>query len=83
MWILVILIVIGLLLGWVSTSGVKPQWVRLVDVFVYGPLLIYAGYLLWNVSGELNKWIAGALVIIGASTITYNLRNYLHESRSS
>ena len=64
------LILVGIL-GWVSTTGVKSQLVRLGDVFIYGPVLIWIGY-------EIDEpWKKYALYLMGSSTITYNLRNYL------
>ena len=68
-----ILIIIGLIIGWVSTSGTKSQWVRLADVFLFGPLLIFAASQVGNV------WLKIALIIVGASTMAYNLKNYLNE----
>ena len=41
--LIIVLIAIGLILGYITTTGVKSQWVRLIDVFIYGPLLIWAG----------------------------------------
>lgn len=39
-----ILICISLFVGYVSTSGSKTQLVRLIDIFVIGPIMIYLGY---------------------------------------
>lgn len=51
---------------------------RLLDVFVYGPLLIFAGILLTGPNG--NTWWVWifkiALIILGAGTMAYNWRNY-------
>jgi len=67
---ILILIIFGVM-GWFSTTGVKSQLVRLGDVFVYGPLLIWIGY-------EIKEpWKQFVLYLMGSSTITYNLRNYL------
>lgn len=48
----------------------KSQNVRLFDVFVLGPLMVYAGIKHPN---PVNKLIA----IAGVGTIIYNLNNYL------
>ena len=51
----------------------KPQWLRLWDVFVLGPVLIYAG-------GRKSNLPVGLRFIIATSgllTIYYNGRNYL------
>lgn len=66
-------IIIGLLIGYLSTSGFKSQFVRILDVVFIGPIGIYAGYLLFNT----NRILAIMLILIGSSTISYNLRNYL------
>lgn len=61
--------------GWITATGKdKAQWVRLVDVFVYGPFLIYIGLHPNHVLSLLERVF---LVFIGATTVTYNLRNYL------
>lgn len=56
-------------LGWMSTSGTKSQLVRLFDVFVFGPVLIWAGR-------RLQSTLDWFLVVFGASTMGYNWRNY-------
>ena len=64
-----------LFLGWWFATGVaKTQLVRLVDVVLYGPFLIYLAYV---VRKYLNPAEAILLLFIGATTITYNLRNFL------
>ena len=68
LWIIVL---IGLILGWLGTSGKKSQLIRLVDIFLIGPLMIYASTLLQDVNTSL------LLAFFGATTITYNLRNYM------
>ncbi len=65
-------IIFGVLLGWYSTSGVKSQFVRILDIAVWGPLVIWAGVLVKE-----PKWVKWLLVLIGSATIAYNLRNYL------
>lgn len=37
-------IIIGLILGYISTYGVKSQNIRILDIVVIGPLMIYFGY---------------------------------------
>lgn len=51
----------------------KSQEVRLIDVFVIGPLLIYTGV---AYKDKLLKILSFSLTIIGAATIIYNGRNY-------
>ncbi len=50
----------------------KSQAVRLVDVAVIGPVMIWAGV-------DLRKkrpWLAALLGVFGVATIGYNARNY-------
>lgn len=55
-----------------TVGDVKAQPVRLADVLVFGPLMIYSG-LGKNPPG----WVKGGLIVIGVGTILYNLQNYL------
>lgn len=50
----------------------KPQVVRLADVAVFGPLMIYAG-----MGKKAPKWVQWGLVLVGVGTIIYNLHYYL------
>lgn len=52
--------------------GLSVQDVRLLDVFVIGPFLIYAG-----MQPQLSKPVRIGLVIFGVATILYNGHNYL------
>ena len=63
-----ILIIIFLILGWITNIDI--QKLRLIDVFIYGPILIYAGF---NIE---NLFLKIMLLFIGSTTISYNLRNY-------
>jgi len=51
----------------------KAQNIRLLDVFVIGPVMVYATTQL----GESNKTLGALLKIFGVATIVYNGRNYL------
>lgn len=73
--LVVVVVAIGLVAGCMATSGVKSQNMRLVDVFFLGPLMIYAGSLTKELGG-LARWL---LIFFGASTITYNGKNWLRE----
>lgn len=50
----------------------KSQYVRLLDVFVIGPVLIYAGTF-----KALPKYLRVFLIVVGILTILYNANNYL------
>lgn len=56
----------------------KTQEIRLIDVFVIGPLLIYTGT---AYKDKLPKMLSLSLVVIGAATIIYNGRNYYENLR--
>ena len=66
-------IIIGLILGYISTSGVKSQKIRILDIVVIGPLMIYFG-----ASHQPTNFFSLLLIFFGATTMTYNLKNYLH-----
>jgi hypothetical protein len=73
-----LVIIISLVVGWISTGGKKSQFVRLVDVFVIAPVCMYAGSLMWDSSrSSLHNVLSLALVFIGGATLSYNLKNYL------
>ena len=77
--ILVIIIFIGLIIGYINTSGSKSQNIRLMDIFIIGPIMIYLG---WYIYKNINKYnytkiMSLILIFFGASTITYNLKNYI------
>lgn len=49
----------------------KSQTVRIVDVFILGPLMARAGWMLRD------KPIGSALLFVGVLTSLYNARNFL------
>jgi hypothetical protein len=49
----------------------KAQWVRLVDVFAVGPLMLIAA------RETRTPWIRAGLVVFGVATVVYNAYNYL------
>lgn len=53
----------------------KTQQIRLLDVFVLGPLMIRAGWL------EKDRLIGRIMLFAGGATIAYNYQNYLEEQR--
>lgn len=48
----------------------KTQDVRLIDVLVLGPFMIYAGLKLKD------PWMRTAMIAAGGATIAYNWQNY-------
>ena len=74
-YLLIILSVIFAILGWVLADGnSKAQYVRLIDVFVYGPYLTYLAFQKTYVFTIVEKIF---LLFLGVTTITYNGKNYL------
>jgi hypothetical protein len=72
-----ILAVLFAFLGWYSAPGSgKAQYVRLLDVLLYGPFLLYLSYRAPGpyTFSEAEKIF---LLFLGVTTITYNLRNYV------
>tara|TARA_R100000005_G_C4955463_1_gene174169 strand:- start:374 stop:580 length:207 start_codon:yes stop_codon:yes gene_type:complete len=51
---------------------VKTQRIRLIDVFVLGPLMVYAS----TVIPKRHATTKAAMAVFGVSTIVYNWRNY-------
>jgi hypothetical protein len=52
----------------------KSQWVRLLDIFVLGPFMIYYAI---QTAGEVGWEMAGGLFVVGVLTILYNGMNYI------
>jgi hypothetical protein len=51
---------------------VKSQPIRLLDIFVIGPLMVVGGVMLW----KRNKLVAAPLAFFGVTTVGYNVVNY-------
>lgn len=62
---------IGAVVGWQTAGQPKAQGIRLLDVGLLGPLLIYAS------SRCAGEGLRTGLLAAGAATIAYNGRNYL------
>jgi len=52
----------------------KSQTVRLIDVFVISPIIIYAGVKYFKV---MPKFLSLSLITIGVATAVYNGRNFM------
>jgi hypothetical protein len=62
-----------------DTINGKAQWVRVLDVFAIGPLMIAGGGALYK-----DSKIAGSLLVLfGLATIFYNGRNWYVTERAS
>ncbi len=55
-------------------SGLKGQPVRLWDVFILGPAMVYGGYRLNRRSGD--RGIGGFLILAGVLTVAFNGANF-------
>jgi len=68
-------ILAGAVIGWIFAGrrGTKGQGVRLMDVFILGPLMAQAG--LWESRDK--PWAQALMRAAAGATVTYNLRNYL------
>lgn len=51
----------------------KPQDLRLVDVFVLGPFMVWVGLRAQTVP----QWARAGMIAAGVATTVYNGRNYL------
>jgi hypothetical protein len=54
----------------------KPQHVRLMDVFLLGPFMVWAGFQLKHPAAKI------AMVTSGVGTVLYNGNNYLRARRT-
>jgi hypothetical protein len=73
--ILTVLAIIFTIFGWYMATGTqKTQFVRLFDIFIYGPFLIYLSMKTTYTFSFLEKVF---LLFIGTTTVSYNLRNFL------
>lgn len=74
-YLLITLSIIFSILGWILANGSsKTQYVRLLDVFIYGPYLTYLAFQT-NYTFTIVEKIF--LLFLGVTTITYNGKNYL------
>ena len=53
----------------------QVQTIRLIDVFVIAPIVIYAGY------KTNDKFLKLSLYVIGIATLVYNGTNYIENKR--
>jgi hypothetical protein len=52
----------------------KSQTIRLIDVFVIAPVLVYAGV---KHRKDMSPMLSNALILFGVATAYYNAKNYL------
>ena len=74
-YFLIIVSILFAIVGWSLASGnSKTQYVRLIDIFIYGPYLTYLAFQRDYVFTLFEKIF---LLFLGITTITYNGKNYL------
>ena len=73
--LIILTISTGLVLGWMSTGGKKSQTIRLLDILLLGPLMIYVAITSYFQIAIHPLWIY-TLLFFGATTISYNFKNY-------
>jgi len=75
-YLLITFSVVFAFIGWMTANGKsKTQYVRLFDVFLYGPYLTYLAFQTDYVFSLIEKLF---LLFLGVTTISYNAKNYLH-----
>jgi predicted permease len=83
----ILIIILGFILGYKTTKGVKSQNIRLLDIYVIGPLMIYIGikYYILSISNKsiFDKVFSLILIFFGSTTITYNYKNYIYEKQKN
>ena len=70
----IIVIIFSIFLALYSTTGIKSQFIRLLDIFIYGPFLIWLSF-----KNKDNIFIHTMLLIMGVTTIVYNGKNYIKQ----
>ncbi len=74
-YLLIVLSIIFSFIGWFMANGEsKTQFVRLIDVFIYGPYLTYVAFQKEYTFSIFEKIF---ILFLGITTITYNCKNYL------
>ena len=56
----------------------KSQWIRLADVAIIGPAMIYSA-----MQTRPPAWVRSGMVIAGVATILYNLVNFLANQKQA
>ncbi len=75
MIVIYVLAMIFAIFGWVMATGTqKTQFVRLIDILIYGPFLIYLSLKTTYTFSSIEQLF---LLFLGTTTISYNLRNLL------
>lgn len=54
----------------------KPQAIRLLDVFLIGPVMVAGAWTIYQAVRD-RDWLAGLLGFFGVATVIYNARNFI------
>lgn len=74
-YLLIVLSIVFSIIGWLMSNGEsKTQYIRLIDIFIYGPYLTYLAFQKEYIFSIFEKLF---ILFFGITTITYNGRNYL------
>ena len=69
-YIIIILSILFLIFGWISTTYINSQFVNLFGILLYGPFLI------WLSSQVKDDWIQIILLFLGLTIVSYNIKKY-------
>jgi len=70
-----IMVIVFAIIGWIAATGFsKGQYVRIIDILLYGPYLVYLSMKKTYTFTVAEKIF---LLFLGTTTVTYNLRNFL------
>ena len=73
-----ILVILFAITGWILATGLgKGQYVRIIDILIYGPYLVY---LAMKDTYTFSLYEKVFLLMFGVTTISYNLKNFLYQS---
>lgn len=73
--VVIIFTILFFAIGWFFATGFgKGQYIRILDIVLYGPYLIYLGF---KNTYTFAPWEKIFLLFLGSTTITYNLRNFI------
>ncbi len=74
-YLLIVFSIVFAIIGWFLANGQsKTQYVRLIDIFIYGPYLTYLAFQKEYVFSMFEKIF---ILFLGITTITYNSKNFL------
>lgn len=79
-FLFILTIILGIILGYITTTGIKSQNVRLIDIFLLGPLMIFLGIYGYIKTTHILFFF---MIFFGASTISYNYKNFIKHKMST